>query len=194
MLRTLLGTAALALVTGPALAGGLNEPMPEVVPVAPAPAPMVIATSDWTGFYAGGSFGNIQLSQDDTDLGERENGFGIHGGYLADLGTFVVGGEVEFSRYDDTAVGQTDVTRLKGRVGYDAGQFLPYAVAGFASVDTEALDDDNGYFFGLGADFAVTDNVLVGAEYLRHEFDDELDPGNGDITADTLSLRVSYKF
>jgi hypothetical protein len=39
----------------------------------------------------------------------------------------------------------------------------------------------------------VTDNVLVGAEILQHEFED-FNGGGAEIAAQTMSHRVSYSF
>jgi len=82
------------------------------------------------------------------------------------------------------------VLRLKGGVGYDAGRVLPYLALGFAQLDSDdlAIDKENGTFYGLGADFAVTDSIRLGAEYLRHDFDDI------GLEANTLSLRAAYSF
>ena len=184
----LAGVASVGLAST-AIAGGLAEPVTTPDPVPVVPVVPVAPSTDWTGFYVGGSFGNIETS----DLAELDgNGFGLHGGYLADLGNWVVGGELEYARYqlDTTDDPEADVLRLKGRVGYDAGQFLPYLALGIAQVDSDDLDIDGeqGVFYGVGADFAATDNILIGFEYLQHDFDDL------ELEADTISLRGSYKF
>lgn len=228
MTKITLSAALAAVVAGPALAGGLADPAPVIAPVAPAPVVMA-PSADWTGFYLGGSIGTATVSgildgdgdglgDDDTGLSDDDdtpfdldgNTYGLHAGYLYDLGTVVVGGELDYARLDlddtevtvdstdfggsfDTTVdgGEADVMRLKGRVGYDAGSFLPYVTAGVAKItsDEDNFDlDENGVVYGAGADFAVTDNILVGAEYLRHDFED------ANLEADTMSLRASFKF
>lgn len=188
--KTLLTAGILStLIAAPALAGGLNEPVAAPAP-APAPTPVVIPTADWTGFYAGGSLGTATVDTGDAEIDGTT--FGLHGGYNYDLGNVVVGGELEFSRLmlDTDGDPEADVLRLKGRVGYDAGTFLPYVTAGLAQLDSDdlGLSGEDGAFYGLGADFAVTDSVLVGAEFLQHEFDD------AGIEAQTLGLRASFKF
>ena len=182
----LAATASLGLA-GTAIAGGLDEPVAAPAPVIPVVP--VAPSTDWTGFYVGGSIGTIDTS----DLADLDgDGFGLHGGYLADLGDWVVGGELDLSRYEFDTAGdpEADVIRLKGRVGYDAGQFLPYLTLGFARLDSDdlGLDNESGVLYGIGADVAVTDNILIGGEYLQHQFDD------ADLDADTFSLRAAYKF
>lgn len=181
--------AASALAGGTAQAGGLNEPVP-----APAPAPIAVTpvapSTDWTGFYAGGSLGTATVDTGDAEI--DANTLGVHAGYNYDLGSIVLGGEFEASRLalDTDGDPEADVLRLKGRVGYDAGSVLPYVTAGFASLDSGdlSLDSESGAFYGVGADFAVTDQILIGAEVLQHEFED------AGIDAQTLGLRASFRF
>ena len=203
MKTTLLAASALALAGGTAFAGGLTEPVmtaaPAPVAVAPAPAPVMMAGNDWSGFYVGGQVGYGQLDAtgfaDDTE----DMTYGVHAGYLYDLGSVVVGGEVDYDMTDivddNTGIELDSVTRAKARVGYDAGSFLPYVTAGAAMAETSGGYDgsDTGYFYGIGADYAVTDSIRVGAEALRHEFED-FDGTGTDIEATTASLRVSYSF
>ncbi|KPP84742.1 MAG: putative outer membrane protein [Rhodobacteraceae bacterium HLUCCA08] len=181
-------TIAAMICAAPALAGNLSDPIPTPAP-APVAAPMPVAGTDWSGAYAGGYLGNIDTS----GLAALDGtGFGVFGGYQADLGNVVIGGELDYGRYSFDTAGDPDasVLRLKGRVGYDAGRVLPYLALGFAQLDSDdlAIDKENGTFYGLGADFAVTDSIRLGAEYLRHDFDDI------GLEANTLSLRAAYSF
>lgn len=198
----LIPVAALGLAA-PALAGGLDTPVVEapvtpVVPVAPVP---VSAGSDWTGAYAGGSLSYGELEGSST-FGDEFNGggLGLHAGYNYDLGSVVLGGEIEITGYDvtDDVTGQDldSVIRAKVRAGYDAGAFLPYITAGVAQASTSgALGDleSDGVLYGIGVDYRVSDAVTVGAEALRHEFED-FDSTGIDLDADTIALRVSYNF
>lgn len=217
--RTLMTAAAALMVAGPAFAGGFAP-----VAVTPAPAaPVVVATpapsADWSGPYVGGQLGYGNLSLDDGVAGdvlgieeEDESGalYGLHAGYMFDFGAIVAGAEVDF---DGTSIdvlgdgGDTEladigsVRRAKLRLGYDAGQFLPYVTAGLAQValnsDIDALDDTfDGNFYGLGVSYALSDRFMVGAEALRHSFDDFDDAGFDGLEADvnTVTLRGSLRF
>lgn len=202
MIKTGLSAALAALVAGPALAGGLGEPAAPPV-VAPPPV-VVVPSADWTGFYVGGSVGTISISDDDDQTEDIDgNTYGLHAGYMFDLGSVVAGGEIDYAwatLEDDVAFdidGEADVNilRFKGRLGFDAGSFLPYVTAGIATLTSDDNDipdlEENGTVYGIGADFAVTPNILVGGEFLRHNFEDA-EPSA--LEADTMSLRASFKF
>ncbi|MFT5067568.1 MAG: opacity protein-like surface antigen [Yoonia sp.] len=197
MLRQITLTSTLILGTSSAaIAGGITEP---VIVAAPAPVMMapVIISSDWTGFYAGGSLGLGTVGIGDAaDI--DTNNYGVHAGYLYDMGSIVLGGELEYSTLDFDALGDStdaSVLRLKGRVGYDVGAFLPYLTAGVAQLTIEDGSDvkDSGYFYGVGVDYAINDSIRVGGEILQHEFED-FNGGGADISAQTMSLRVAYSF
>ncbi|MFU8824163.1 MAG: outer membrane protein [Yoonia sp.] len=201
--------APLALAAGMASAGGLAAPVETVAPtpIAPAPAP-VMRGSDWTGFYLGGQlgYGDVTISadpeQDDLDgiIG------GVHAGYMYDLGTIVLGAEVDYDLADisgavpalKTGVEVDDILRLKARVGYDAGAFLPYATGGVVranlSTDDGSIEAD-GDFYGLGVAYKFSDSILVGGEVLQHKFyeGDDGVQGNG-VRATTATARVSFQF
>ena len=193
-------TLALSASAMSASAGGLSEvvaPAP-VVPVAVAPAPVVVS-NDWTGFYAGGSLGYGQLEADGFAEDTEDMTYGVHAGYLYDLGSFVVGGEIEYDVTEitdaNTDISLDAVARAKVRAGYDAGALLPYVTAGVAQAYTsgELETNDTGYFAGIGVDYQISPNVRVGAEVLQHRFDDFDDTGT-DIEATTAAVRVGFTF
>lgn len=201
ILTAALLAAPMTAVATFAQAGGLAEPLTEAAPApvtfAPPPAP---TGRDWTGFYAGGSLGYGDVSVDGVDGDFTGATFGGHVGYNYDLGSIVVGGELEAAGTNDFTLDGGDleldnVLRAKVRAGYDAGTFLPYVTAGYAqaTVGTAADDlEDDGFFYGVGVDYALSDTITVGGEYLRHEFEDF--DNVADIDVDTFALRVSYNF
>jgi opacity protein-like surface antigen len=195
MLRSLLASAAI-LAAAPALAGGV-APLPAQQPVEIVP---VAATSDWTGAYAGLQ---VDLFDGTAVLGGdfEGNAFGLFGGYRHDFGTLVIGGEIDYMVGElDFALGGLDVdslVRLGLEVGYDAGPALIYATVGLAQLEVSqggASGDGDGLFYGLGIDYMVSDRVTLGAEILRHEFDDFNNlPGNN-LEATTFGINVAYRF
>jgi opacity protein-like surface antigen len=197
------GTAlalALALAGAPALAGGVAQPAPPpaVIPAAPAPMP----SADWTGAYGG-----LQLEYGDAGLSDaiNEDGTGalagVFGGYRYDFGSYVLGAELDLNLADielEAVDGDVDtVSRLGLEAGFDAGPALIYGTAGAAiatvDTDTDTLRGD-GYFYGVGIDYAATETITVGAELLQHEFDDFDDVEGLDADALTFGVNVALRF
>ncbi|MFW2544102.1 outer membrane protein [Primorskyibacter sp. 2E107] len=192
MKRFIALTTGAALLSGAAYAGTLEDPVVESAPTPVTVAP-VVPVSDWTGPYAGLSFGNLSMDSG----GVEEDGmiYGLFGGYDYDFGQFVAGAELEYQATDDFSLGGVDVDdvwRLKARGGYDAGPALLYATAGYAKANT-SIGDAEGAVYGVGMDYKVTERFTVGAEYLRHDFND-IGSTNIDAEADTISLRGAMRF
>lgn len=184
-----------------ATAGGLAEPIvaPAPTPMA-APVPVAAPVGAWTGFYAGGQLGYGQLDSD--ALSEDPDGavYGVHAGYLYDLGNFILGAELDI---DGTNIesGTPDVTldsvtRAKLRAGYDAGNLMPYLTIGAAQARTsgDVDGDGTGAFAGLGVEYKVNDSIRVGGEVVQHQFEDFADTDGLDIDATTATARVSFQF
>ncbi|MFP7570572.1 outer membrane protein [Marivita sp. S2033] len=193
MKRILLSTAFVASAATATYAGSADMAVVEPViaqPVTVAPAQI---GGNWTGGYGGLSLGKAWVEDDNFD--DSEMVYGVHGGYDYDFGSFVLGGELDYQTGEDLNLGAEDVddvVRLKMRAGYDLDRTLVYGVVGAAQLNTDNFDD-TGWVAGLGAEYLVTDNVSLGAEYLYHQFDDFDDTGN-DIDADTFSLRANFRF
>ncbi len=185
--------AIVCALAGEVAAGGLGAPDAEA-PVAAAPAP----SFDWTGFYVGLSAGvgtfsdNGGATDDGTDL------VGLQFGYLRDLGTFVLGGELAYvdGDYDAFPSNDWNSTRLKLIGGYDAGRFLPYGFVGVSQYDIGGVTtfSDTVTIYGLGGRYALgsSGQYVVGLEYLvenKDDYDSSFDMENSD-----LSLRFDYRF
>ncbi len=185
--------AVTGLGAAPAFAGSLDY-----TPVDPAPTAAVVPTaaplgSDWSGPYVGLSFGNLNTQTGNT----WDNGgvYGIYGGYDYDFGNVVVGGELDFQAgadYSIAGVKVDNISRLKGRLGYDAGRTLIYGTAGVARIDS-SLGDATGPVGGVGLEYKVNDTFTVGGEALSHRFEDI--GGSGvDVDGQTYSLRATFRF
>jgi outer membrane immunogenic protein len=155
---------------------------------------------DWSGFYAGAALGYAGAGGTNV-FNNDEAGwdYGIQGGYLWDTGSAVLGGELQWVgtnvQDDVNDIGIDGVLRAKLIAGYNGGVWMPYVVGGWAQLTTSgSLDEsDTGYLYGFGANYMLSDNVIVGGEFLKHQWDNYADTGE-DVTAETFEFRVSYQF
>lgn len=188
---TMVGAAGLMMSTAAVMADG---PAPVVVPVIPAP----VTEYDWTGFYAGLHVGGARMNDSFAIVNGRVAG--LQAGYLYDSGTWVVGGEVSTSQVSQNFWFPTNynVTDIKLRAGYGADRFLPYAVLGAGYMDFNIFTPpgDNVFIAGFGAEYAVTERVRIGGEYL-HRWNNALTYGGLPPfawTDDTVTLRINIAF
>ena len=220
MIRTIAATFGATLLAVPAVAGGLGDFTAPVV-AAPAPAEPLAFGRDWTGGYVGAQIGYGGLNVDGTegidfgDIGEDDDDdddddiielegsgftYGLRSGYDFDFGNAVAGG---FLTYDganiDTDADETgvdaeidEIARAGLRLGYDAGNVMPYLAGGYAYVDTDNIGSSDGYFAGVGVESYVTENVSVGGEVLYHNFEGFDNGFEADLT--TANAFVNFRF
>ncbi len=150
---------------------------------------------DWTGGYAGFSFGYTEADGPNGSSGD-DSSFGLHVGYDHDFGSFVLGSELEYNHLS-LNLGQGEgtldsLTRLKLRGGYDFGPALGYVVVGAARIDTSA-DNDTAAVYGIGVAYPVNDRFIISGEALRQNFDN-VTRSNGSLGANTFNLRTTFRF
>lgn len=213
MSRTILPLfAAFFAFASPSHAGGPTvvaaDPVPE-----PLPAPAVGA--DWSGPYAGLSFGRSSGDMDMAPFGlfDYEDGraTGAFLGYNLQRGNLVYGGELSYASvtgmvFSDATLGDDDTVdsllELRGRVGYSLGNALLYGAAGLArgtyTLNTIDSPTASGTSLGLGLDYRMTDQVFLGLDYTRRTMSGTNEnPGNTfdfDSAINSLSLRVGMSF
>ena len=196
-------TVAMSLTSG-AYAGSVSPVVaePEVQSVYVAP----VAPS-WGGFYAGLSAGKASgdLTYDANQELSRNGQYDLDGnvygafiGYNYDMQPFVLGlelaglkGPIEDKADPDFKFDH--VIDLKARAGYSFGKLLVSGIVGYSTAkwDEEGTSSTaDGMSYGVGADYLITDNFFVGAEYLMRN----LDTDAFDADLDTLQARVGYKF
>ena len=194
MKRRITGIAGLATLAAlPAFAGG-PTPVVEEPMVAPAPVAMPAPSTDWSGLYVGGQLGYGDVGSTGA-LGGNGMTAGLFAGYRADLGQFVAGveGNFDWSNIDLGAGTSLDtISRLKLIGGYDVGPALVYGTVAAVRADT-TLGADNGWGAGIGVDYALTQQMTLGAELMEHRFDNFVGSGT-DIDATTLNARVGFRF
>ncbi len=186
----------------PAFAGGPTVVVDE--PVVVAPAPVIVADrGNWTGFYGGASLGYGDF---DGEVGGTKvlNGDGAVGGvqlgYRWDLGNTVIGVEGAYSVADikDDSVDAKIKNKadLKLQLGYDMGQSLVYATAGASWAKASVAGSnfsDNGWVAGIGYDYDLGNNWVVGAEYLYNKYDN-FDNTSLDLDGSSIAFRANYRF
>lgn len=109
---------------------------------------------------------------------------GLHIGYNFQAAHFVIGGEADtmFGSIRAGSLGggsfnQDYLSSARAKAGYAFGDFLAYGTVGWA-FSTATYEDPiysqsktiTGSVFGLGAEYALTRNVSIRAEYLRYDF------------------------
>lgn len=189
------------------------------------------AQEDWTGYHVGGALvasraemtadGNLRDLLDSQGIDDRlfapsGSALGLRVGRDWQHGNLVLGLVAEYQAghasagADDARIGQIlqnpDVSlsrnrRVVGRIGYAAGDWLPYALAGqdvarFRMTGTaEAEGDIEGNSLGLGVEHRVTPHLSTFAEYSQTDFDPI--PGSGgqlDLSRKDLRLGASFRF
>ncbi len=194
--KAALGVAMSGALAVPALAGGYSAPVTE----APVAAPVIAAPvgTDWTGGYVGAKIGYGDASAGPVD-GDGAT-YGLRGGYDWDLGNWVVGAGVDWDKTEiDLGTGGDNIdniARLKFRAGYDLGRTLVYGTAGAARAKADlggVSRSDNGWFAGIGAEYALNDRWSLGGEVLHNQFDD-FDNTGTDIDVTTASVNVGFRF
>ena len=154
-----------------------------------------VLSEDWTGAYAGFSFGYADVDGSG-NVGGSDVGFGPVIGYDYDFGNFVLGGELEYN-WLNLDLGQSEgsldsMSRLKLRGGYDFGSALGYVVVGAARASTSG-DSDTAAVYGIGVAYPLGDRFVISGEALRQDFENVPQSG-GSLDANVFNLRTTFRF
>ncbi|MFD0908739.1 outer membrane protein [Ruegeria arenilitoris] len=159
------------------------------------PAAQVALAEDWTGPYAGFTFGYTD-ADGPGGSGGNSGSIGANIGYDLDLGSFVVGGELEYDRLNldlGASEGSLDsVSRVKLRGGYEFGPALGYVVVGAARANTSG-DSDTAAVYGIGVAYPLGDRLIISGEALRQNFND-VTRSRGGLDTNTFNLRTTFRF
>jgi outer membrane immunogenic protein len=200
----------------------------------------------WSGVYLGGEIGGFWSDIDGkfttgapASWNSGPTG-GIGGGivgYQQEFGTIILGVEGNYldsfnsdgsdrchpsSSCDpgDRHFGHIgEIWTVGGRVGWNGGQFMPFASGGYANASvandfedslgvTNAASEDrlDGWYVGGGVDMAISGSWKIGVEYRHYEFDTitttpsaggapvPIDRWTLDPSADTVTARLSILF
>ncbi len=174
----------------------------------------------WAGFYGGlglvvTATGEIEEQGNWYDMDSRpDQPFELFGGYnwvsnQMVYGLELAGGSSKYWEEDSPDYGLEDVIDIRARAGVAKGKWLYYGfvAASFAEYyngapDTKASTD--GFGLGVGASYAVTDNIFIGGEIAHRKLSANEDLSNTKKGKDgwndnggkftTLSVRVGYLF
>lgn len=136
------------------------------------------ASTDWTGAYAGVHGGVTSPKINPFDGGKGLN-LGVHGGYNADVGGAVVGGELDYSYLGDADVhvsngrlNERHRIAAKVKAGVPLDQTLIYGTGGLAMTnfrDNGATSGPDGWkpglLLGAGIEHKLTGNISARVEY-----------------------------
>ncbi len=175
---------------------------------------------DWTGMYAGVSAANntgtspYQPYVDDAD-GYRVGGrsFGVFAGVRwAATGNVILGleaaisGPINADIQDDGGSDPEDymlngLTDIKISAGIPVGKALIYGFGGVSFGTGTGYSDSTVYTtsggnLGIGIDYAINDNVSIGAEFIQRTMTGYTSGGNPDPNDpfQSVSLRASFSF
>src|SRR5262245_8023818 len=197
MKKTILGSALLAALAGPALAADMPARPYAKAPAYTAPA----VVYNWTGFYVGGHLGGAFAG----DNGLQSNDARFLGGVQAGADyqfapNWVLGAEAQYSWLSGgtnnnlvfpagTVVNgrlADQIGSVTGRIGYTWGPGLIYAKGGYAWRDgntigvanaagvpqpfTTSGNSKDGYTVGAGLEYLFAPNWSAKAEYQYYNF------------------------
>lgn len=143
-------------------------------------AGVVNASGNWEGVFVGGfagyASGDIYAGSSADDVAGWL--VGVNAGanfYLTDGVVAGVVGDIAWSdiSVDGDDVGLSWVGSFRGRLGYDAGVFMPYLTGGlaFASGHIEGPEATHvGWTLGAGVEVAVTESLSIDALYRYSDY------------------------
>ena len=175
--------------------------------------------------YAWGN-GNVDQIGGPGFIDTDPDGFlgGVYGGYNYQMSNnIVIGAELDvvYANVDGSGqvflapgvpagVSATEELNWSGaarlRLGYAADRFLPYIAGGVAFGDIDISNDNGpgsfgdtftGWTIGVGLDYAMTDNLLLRAEYRYTDFGSESFEdfaSDVDLKTNEVRLGIAYKF
>lgn len=138
---------------------------------------------DWSGFYAG-----IYGSAQNGSTSGTQYGLGVQAGVNAQFDFYLLGAEVAVQGLTGGTATETSYGQLLGRAGLVVSEnVLVYAAGGYG-IDLGPADEQDA-LIGGGVEFAVTDSISLGAQYL-HGFPLE----GGGIAKDQFTVGAKFHF
>ena len=201
MRKITLSLISIAVLSGVSYAGGDIEPV-EV--------PVVTPVIDNSAFYLGIGIGDATVNNDTTSEEFSSTMIMLQAGYQYNE-YVAVEGRYSFGLSTDYDMGTTygfpggydgDISSwgLYVKPMYPIGDFSIYALLGYGGVMLSEINGgdayESGFQWGLGAGYAISDNISVFVDYVSlyddtgFDYSAQLD----DIDSDTWTFGMSYKF
>jgi outer membrane immunogenic protein len=191
-------------------------------------APAIVPVYNWTGFYVGveggGAWGSTRHDFTVGSHGSFDVNGGLAGGTLGynyQMGQFLAGieGDISWASIHGSAVGTptpctggpctsklTWLSTVRGRLGYVAGNWMPYATGGVAFGNVDACENVTcssatytGWTAGGGLEATFAPNWSVKVEYLYADLGSHnayflFVPHTVDFKTNILRAGLNYKF
>lgn len=202
MKKTTLSLVSILALSSFVMAGGNVAPVEEPVVV-----PVVV---DNSAFYIGLGFGATSLNDDQTNEEFSSSQVMLQAGYqynqyVALEGRASFGFNTDYDRGYTNNINDGGADDLSNwgiyvKPMYPIADFSVYALLGYGGVQLDNLESgdayESGFQWGLGAQYAVTENVSVFADYVKLYDDTGFDyrAQLEDVDSDVWTLGVSYKF
>jgi outer membrane immunogenic protein len=202
MKTLILSTAALIASGAMAVAGGPVATPAEAPLIAVQPAPQV-ALGNWQGVSVGANL-NWGKSKASGLVGRPDGvGLGLRSNFDWQFDRMVLGfgSDLDFGKTKGTFGGvATEIGRtgtIFAKAGYDAGQWMPYALAGYSKAKLTtggASSSMEGYTLGLGAEYRLSQAVSTYAEYSYSNFGNVAALGNAKVDTQKLRMGMNFRF
>ncbi len=178
---------------------------------------------NWEGVYLGAFIGGASGTFDDVtdgDVFDTDDSMGLSGWlvgvnaganfYITDGIVGGIVGDIAWSdisgSYDDDLYTYTINWQgsLRGKLGFDAGAFMPYLTGGLAFANgtlgggliDDASETHIGWTVGAGVEIAATEDLSIDVLYRYSDFGDKSYDGSPDMSLDTHAVTVglNWKF
>lgn len=183
--------------------------------------PFLWGTSNSDGALIYGGFAGIQKQWGSLVVGIEGGWNGLDNGFNNSPGTGVFGQGCIYGGGASCQSRINDIGYIGGRLGYAWNRFMVYGQGGYARADIDtrvylpaanlaiaaASAAHDGWYAGVGGEYAVLDNLVLGIDYKHYEFDskahncnlalitcDPFSNRNVDADVDSVMARVSFKF
>jgi outer membrane immunogenic protein len=211
MKSLLIASVAVALGAGLVSANAADIQQRSMPTKAPA---YVTPVYNWTGPYIGISggygFGSSDFSGGVGSVDPDGGLFGVTAGYNWQMGQFVTGieGDISWSGMRDSSGGlRTEnnwLGTVRGRLGYNAGRWMPYVTGGLAVGDIDSNiaavgsshSTELGWTVGAGIEAQIAGPWTAKVEYLYVDLGegDSIAGSRPDFTTNIVRAGLNYRF